>query len=280
MDQLKKSCTSGLITNLAEFMEQNNLWDELVKYAEVAVEVGEEINDKQLIMTHKIFGLGWVKAIKLKDINAGISSIQEGKKLAIELNNELEYAVALRNEGHIRRNMGEYDQAELLLLESLDIFRKLGDQRWEVRTLSTLAGVERRRRNWDRAIAYYTEVLKKSEETGNTDQVALNLQRLSFTLWRKGEFEDAQSKAREALTLLERLNVPPDIAVGCLSLARAEYALGRTNEARQQTQRAYEIFSKLKWQHGLNETTELLAAIDRAPSDPSAYLARYGVERE
>jgi LuxR family glucitol operon transcriptional activator len=260
------------VINLVEFLDRRALWKELVEYSEMAVEAGREIHDKSLIMKQKIYGLGWLKAFRFRDFEAGIASIEEGKRLAIELGDEREYAKALRDEGHIYRKFGEYDKAKPLLQKSLDIWQKLGDQRWEIRTLGTLGGNEREQGNLDEAFAYYTEALRKSRETGDVEQIALNLRRLGALLWRERKFEEVRSHIQEALAIYTQLNIPHDFAYTCLILARIEYALGNADEAKKQVQRAYEIFSTLRMKKFLKETTELLEALSQSPADPTDYL--------
>jgi tetratricopeptide (TPR) repeat protein len=273
----------NLVDNLVVFLDKRALWKELVKYAEMAVEVGREVNDKHLVMRHKIFGLGWVQATRLRDVTKGLPSIEQGEKLAMELGDEWWYARALHSKGHIYVRQGNYDKAGELLQNSLNIWQKLGDQRCEIRTILMIGSKELfLQRNLDEAYIYYTQALKKSEEIGDTEHVGSSLVRLSHLLWLQSKFTASHSNAMKALKIYEQLNHIEGIPYCCLRLARTNYALGKVkvDEARNHAKRANEMFSKFGQQDRLDETTDLLAAIEQSPHDPAAYLAQHGVRGE
>ncbi|MCQ3980156.1 MAG: hypothetical protein DPW09_42610 [Anaerolineae bacterium] len=75
--------------------------------------------------------------------------------------------------------------------------------------------------------------------------------------------------------MFQQINMISSIAGTTFFLAKINYSLGRVDEAKKQAEMAYEIFSKLG-SHHLPETDELLEAINQAPNDPSAYLAKHG----
>ncbi|NJN99431.1 MAG: tetratricopeptide repeat protein [Anaerolineales bacterium] len=261
--QLKMWLEVGeFVDNLVEFLDRRGLWNELVKYSEIAIETGREINDKHLIMRHKIFGLGWVKAVRFGKYDEALVSIQEGKNLAQELNNEREYAIALRDEGVVYMRVNEYQKAKDLFLASLDIWQKLGDQRWEIRTLGSIGANEKRQENLNEAFDFFTEALKKSEETGDSEQIALNLRRLTEIWLHRQEFEKASSAAREGLRISTQLNILDGIAVCSMLLAKTEYELGKTDNAKELAEKAMEIFIKLGTKRELDETQALLAQIE------------------
>jgi len=252
----------AFVVNLVEFLDKRGLWSELIEYSEMGVEAGRELNDGRLMMQNMIFGLGWVKAIRIGDFEAGLASIDEGKKLAAKLDDKREYAIALRDEGAIFSYMGKYDKAECRLQNSLEIFRTLKDDRWATRTIGSLGSNELRRGNLDEALNYYSEALERSEETGDLDHIALNLLRQGDILWRSGQFEEARSSVGEALTMYERLKIKYEIARCHHLLAKIEYSIGRDDEARKQAERAYEIFFNLEAQPPLKELSDLLEKLN------------------
>jgi two-component system, sensor histidine kinase len=225
-------------------------------------------------MKHKIFGLGWAKAVRFGLVEEGLASIEEGKKLALLLGNEREYAIALYDKGVVYRKLGDYDQAAELYRQSLEIWQKLGDHRWAIRTIGAVAKNERARGNLDQAFAYHTEALKKSEETGDTEQIALNLWRLSHILWQRGQLDEAHANSREALRICEQFNIVNGIANCSLMLARVKYSLGKIDDAVKLAERAAEIYDRLRSRYHLEETVELLEALKQSPYDLSAYLAK------
>ncbi len=266
------------VNNLVEFLDRRGLWNELVEYSEIAIEAGKQINDKRLIMKHKGFGLGWAKAIRFNEIDEALASIQETKKIAIELDDEHEYAICLRNEGLIARRSGEYDKAEELLQSSLKIWQRLEQQqRWEIRTINSMGSNERERGNLDEAFKCYNKALDKAEKIGDIEQTALSLQKVGDILWRKGDFEEACLNVREALKLFEQLNIVYDSAMSRLLLAKVEYSLGNAQEAKKEAYKACEVYSRLGRQDKLEQAEELIESIDGAPNDPSFYLEKFGI---
>ncbi len=250
------------IDNLVEFLEKRSLWNDLVDYSDMAVEAGIEMDDKGLTMRHKVFGLGWVKAVRFREYEEALVSIEEGKKLALELGDQREYAIALFDEHVVYRGLGQQDRAKDLLEKSLNIWRAIGDNRWEVRTLGAIGTLERIGGKLEKALDNYTGALKKAKETGETVEIALCLQRLGNVLRRMGRFEEARVHLMESLRMNEQLNIPYQIAYCNLSLARSENSLGMVREARKHAERAREMLSKLGQKHLLEETEELLDTLN------------------
>ena len=269
----------NFVDNLVDFLDKQGLWDELLEYSEMAVEAGQEINDQLLIAKHKVFGLGWVKVFRFRKFNDGLKSIKEGKSLIKSLDNEFEYAVALRREADIYLELGgNYDKTEKILQESLGIFRKLGHQRGEIRTLRLLGSNERKNGNLDQALVYFKETLGKAQEIEDIELRAVTLQRLSDLLLITGKFEEAYINAKEAFEIFERLNHRHNIGGSSYQLAKVEYVLGKIEQAIEHAKKAYEICSKLRSQYYLKETIKLLDTINKSPNDPSAYLSKIGVQ--
>ncbi len=133
----------SFVSNLVEFLDRRGLWNELIEYAEMGVEAGREINDKRLIMEHTGFGLGWAKAIRFGQLEEGLEAIRKAKEIAQELNDERQYAIASRNEASLLRKLGKNDDAEQILLKTLKLWEKIGDQQWEIRTIAALGCNER-----------------------------------------------------------------------------------------------------------------------------------------
>lgn len=267
-----------LVTNLAHFMDKQGLWGELIDYAELAVEAGRELNDNQLIMEHKIFSLGWVKAIRLRELDAGLFSIEEGKKLAKKEGNNYQYARALRNKGHVFQKKGEYDKAESLLQQSLAIWRDIKEPRWEIRTLGSLGENELECKNLVKAEKYCSEALEKSKQHEETELMALNLSRLSHISLKKDNFEKARSNAQKAIEVYKQLHMIYDTAPCYFLLATSEYSLGNIQkaknhvdkacelflEAKNHVDKAYDLFLKMGKQTRLEQAKKLSDALDKA----------------
>ncbi len=265
----------SFVSNLVEFLDRRGLWNELIEYAEMGVEAGREINDKRLIMEHTGFGLGWAKAIRFGQLEEGLEAIRKAKEIAQELNDERQYAIASRNEASLLRKLGKNDDAEQILLKTLKLWEKIGDQQWEIRTIAALGCNEGDRGNFQQALEYFATALKKSEEIEETDQIAANMVRMSNVLFRQRHFQEAQSKAKEALRLSEQFNIVSSCVYCHSLLAKIEYALGKIDEAKKHLNIIYDTYTKLGRKDRIQETEDLLEAINTSPNDPSSYLAKY-----
>jgi len=268
---------SSLVDSIVEFLDRRGLWQELVEYSEMVVYVSQITNNKELELKHKIYGLGWIKAHRLQKLDEGLVSIQQGKQLALDIGNEYEYGQALRREGEIYNNLKNYNEAQKSLLLSLEVWQKLGDNSMELRTLGTLGTNEREQGKIDKALEIYWQALKRAEEFGDIEQKALNLRRISDSLWLKGKFEDAREKVKQALEIDAALKIYPGVARCYLGLARIEYALGNIETTTVYLKQANELHTQLNVQNHLAEGVELLEFLTQSPNDPSAYLAKCGV---
>ncbi len=83
------------------------------------------------------------------------------------------------------------------------------------------------RGNFQQALEYFATAQKKSEEIEETDQIAANMVRMSNVLFRQRHFQEAQSKAKEALRLSEQFNIVSSCVYCHSLLAKIEYALGK-----------------------------------------------------
>lgn len=269
----------NLVDGISMFLDRQGLWSELVEYSEMAIESGNEIQNKHAIAKCTIYGLGWGKGFRLRNINDGMVSIKKGKNIAKEIEDEKEYANALYIEGYLYRLKSEYDKSETLFKRSLTIFKKLNEFERAIKSIGALGGNERERGNLDKSFSYYNEAHKHAVKIGYTEHIAINLIRLSEILWRQSKFEDARINAKEALIINEKFNSVYRIGRSCLGLAKAYYALSNIEEAKYYAQKAYDIYSKLKGKHRIKETEELLKALNESPFNPSLYLKQkqYGI---
>lgn len=256
------------VNNLLDFWHKRGLWHDLLEYAEMAVELGDQIGNKRIIMTQKLFALGWIRAIRLREFDEALKSIEEAQEIAIQLKDEKAIAAALRSRGVIYRELGQYERARELLQRSLQAWRGLNDPIWEIRILSSLAENEWKAGNLHDALSYCTQALQKSKETETTEQIAINLRRLSEIYQSMGNLHDAYSKAQDALKIFKKINVASGAARCHLILAELAHSLGRIDEAKAQADRAYKISQKSNLTHRLERAKKLLERLNEQPSKP------------
>ena len=251
------------VNNLSNFLHKRGLWHELVEYAEMAVELGEKIGNKRIIMNQKLFGLGWIKAIRFREFEAALKSTQEGKEIAVRLQDKQAMASALRTEGVIYKELGQYKKARELFQNSLEICKRSKIILWEIRVLGSLCENESKAGNLNDALSYCSRALQKSKETAETEQIAINLRRKSDIFQRMGRFKQARSEVTEALKMFEQMNVASAAARCLLILAEVEGSLGRIDEAKKLADQAYKISVQLNLTHRLERAKALLKALSQ-----------------
>jgi tetratricopeptide (TPR) repeat protein len=94
--------------------------------------------------------------------------------------------------GDIAKNRGNWDEAERLYHQCLEIETELGDQNGIAGSIGSLGEVELGRGNLDQAEEFLTDALKRFQELGNIQFVAEATFRIA-QLWRKrGNLDLAQ----------------------------------------------------------------------------------------
>lgn len=273
--QLKKWHQVGDFSNhMVFFLDKRGLWNELIKFAEMGVEAGIEVNDKRLVMKHKTFGLGFVKSSRFREHHEGIVSILEGRNLALELGDEKEYAITLFNEAVIHRRLDDWKKSKELFRRAIDIFQKLNDHQWEIRTLNAVGMNELISGNPDGALECYQQALKKANEIGDTELIASGLFNLGVIEGYNENFDKSRSHTNDALQLFEQLNILHWTGRCHFMIAVSNYMIGEINEARREANLARETFVNLGMQLGLQRANELIENMDQSPSSPISYYKK------
>jgi hypothetical protein len=106
-----------------------------------------------------------------------------------------------------------------LLDESLDLFRRVGDEPGVARVLVMLVIRDAMAGDWVRVIAGIEEAVAIWRRLGDRLQLAFDLVWLAFAYGRAGRQADARSVALEALDLFSEVNSPTGIALALLDLS-------------------------------------------------------------
>ncbi len=115
---------------------------------------------------------------------------------------------------------GNHDRAELLIQESLTLYRKLENTPGIIDSLIVLGGVARERGSLTAALALYEESLNLSKETGNKATIVENLMGLGVVLKDQGEYIKAYANLEESLNLYRELRNKQGIANALYRLAQ------------------------------------------------------------
>jgi tetratricopeptide (TPR) repeat protein len=164
--------------------------------------------------------------------------VAKSRERATELGQHLWAAGASMNEAEIELNAGDPERAAEVALEGISELDRLGERGW----LSTIAGhaAEALYRLGRDAEAW--QLTRKAEEAGAADDVITQMlirQVRAKLLARRGELEEAEGLAREALELGRPTDAPEvkanslrDLAIVLSAAEKRDEALEALDEAR------------------------------------------------
>jgi tetratricopeptide (TPR) repeat protein len=139
-------------------------------------------------------------------------------------------ARTLANASDFARDAGKSDLASLYSEESLELFRKLGDQAGVARALHELGETSLHLEDYDHAVAQFEEAVAVGKAAGI--DAASSIGNLGWAATLQGDYQRGADLAEEAIALVRQNGNMSHLAVGLENLAQAEIALGRTAQAR------------------------------------------------
>jgi predicted ATPase len=139
-------------------------------------------------------------------------------------------AVALVHGAIFPLRQGDTARAAVLLQESLDLYRSLGDEEGIARATAELGGVAIAEQDLDRAAALYGEAVPLFRSQGRLSRLAASLGNLGTIAHMRGDFETAVVYYSDAIDSSRQAGDEDGAAVNLHNLGRSELARGRTEE--------------------------------------------------
>ncbi len=180
-------------------------------------------------------------------------------------------AQTLANLGRIAGALGDYERAQNLLEEGLEILRPLGDQVGVMLYLHTLGGVVRILGDKQYARRLFQEGLDLAEEHSYPMGKALALSDLGDLAYVEGEYALAKEHFKASLALSEEIGDRRGRALALANLGRVATALGEYDEAKRLYEQGLEITRQSGNRRGmaitlnrLSKVHQLLGEQDRA----------------
>jgi tetratricopeptide (TPR) repeat protein/AAA+ ATPase superfamily predicted ATPase len=185
-------------------------------------------------------------------------------------------AIQLRGLGHKLNK--DYPAAIAAYREVVEIDRSISPESNDVAIdLNDLASAEHANKDYPAAERDYREALRIDRINKNDEGVAVDTGNLAELALDREQWAEAESLAREALVLAEKVGRQELIAGDCHRIAYAllkQHPVGATHasplpdaplqEALPLSRRAVEIYTRLRQSHNLQEAQELLAEIEKA----------------
>ena len=173
------------------------------------------------------------------------------------------FAIQLRGKGHQLQK--DYPAAITAYREMLEIWRSISPESDDVAiALNDLAGAECANKDYPAAERDYREALRIAKINKDDEGTAIYTGNLAALALDREQWAEAESLAREALAIAEKVRRQELIAGDCHSLAKALLKQNRDlDEALFLSRRAFEIFRRLRVPDDLQDAQETLAEIER-----------------
>lgn len=247
---------------LARFLDFTGRWDDRLWLSERAEARALEAGDWESA-GWRAYQAGWVYSLRgqADQVLACADRAADHWRESTPRNR----AVAIRLRGLGYRLKKDYPAAIAAYREALDIDRAINPESRDVAIdLNALAGAEHLSGDYDAAERDYREALRIARKIRDDEGVAIYTGNLADPALDRQRWAEAESLAREALTLAEQVGRQELIASDCHRIARALLRQNRDlEEARALARRAVEIYARLR-HPDLQAAQETLAEVERA----------------
>ena len=169
---------------------------------------------------------------------------------------------------------GDYDRAEELSREALELARSLNDERGVAEAYTGLALVTRTRGDYTGAEKLFRDALETYEGLGEETGVARAVDRLAMCLVVSGEMDRARPLFERSLGLFRLLGDSHGVALGLYGLA-ATRPLGADAEARRHADESLDILRAVGDRRAYGKTLWALADINADLGDADTAAAQF-----
>jgi tetratricopeptide (TPR) repeat protein len=194
------------LNNIGLIHQKRKEYDSVLKCYEQAASIFKQLGD-QRNFAHLLFNLATIYDIKkehkiaLKQFFEVLQVYQKHENLG----DEFYVAKVLNSIAITFINMGQYDEAEKHLKESLRIKTRLGDQLGVAYTPDTFGGLNFRKQKYDIALRQYEDSLLIKRKLMNLSVIAQTLDNIFSICFYLNDFDKAELHIRESLEICERM---------------------------------------------------------------------------
>jgi LuxR family glucitol operon transcriptional activator len=254
---------------ISNLIWHQGLWNQFGRYQTLALEVAQVLGDLESYARF-LSESSWLN-IAVGQYDEAIKYIQEMLDISEELGRLEEKAYALRNMGEAYAGKGRLEEARSYLIDSIALARQVNSLGVEVRALGSLAKLEMKTGNCNRAYDLYEHCWRKNEK-GLEDResnegivsivgVIVGLRGMGNAARHLGRHEEARELLEKALRWSQSEGIVKEIAFSEFSLAKMNAVEGKLKSAKRLAEKALRIFDQLDLEQKIKEVEHLLSNI-------------------
>ncbi|WP_072621853.1 tetratricopeptide repeat protein [Spirulina major] len=188
---------------------------------------------------------------------------QQALDIATTNHNSAGMATSWASLGYIENVRGNWDEAERLYRQCLAVEEELGDKSGMATSWASLGYIENVRGNWDEAERLYRQCLAVEEELGDKSGMATSWASLGYIENVRGNWDEAERLYRQSLALREELGDKSGMATSWGVLGDIERNRGNWDEAERLYRQCLAVEEELGDKSGMATSWGLLGDIER-----------------
>lgn len=233
----------GLARALWSFLDLDGRWDEEIQLVARAYEAMHVLKN--------YYQAGWhahlvarihIKRSQIADAQLWVSTCVDASTRGGDKSIQ---TIGTSMLGEIAELHGEYDKAEKLYQEALEVWRQWGLPGNIATVLHKLGRLAGRRGDYDEAGKYFLEELEMDKKSGQMDQEAVTYGDLGDLALARQRWPEGRKRFEEQLALAEKVGALESVANAQYGLARVLEAEGRPDRALPLAQQGLQIYERL-----------------------------------
>jgi tetratricopeptide (TPR) repeat protein len=180
------------------------------------------------------------------------SLVRDTLTIATELGDRFGIANSLISLGYIACKQGNYDEAEALSRQCLAFYTEIGDQSGIANSFDCLGDIARKRGNYDEAEALFQQSLLLRNEIGNQSEIASVWGCLGDIARNRGNYDEAEALYQQSLALYNENGDWAGIASVWGCMGENELERGSLESAEIWLQKSLIAMENLQMLHGID----------------------------
>ena len=246
---------------LDQFLDYRGFSVERVKRLQQAIEASQVLNEQD-VRKNLALDLG-TQYRKMADYEGALAYYAIGLNLAQLLEDKRAAAYALRSIGRTKFYLGQLDESIEYFDESRAVYQDMGDHLGLAIVGHHRARVFHRREEYDQAERLYLESLEIKREHGSLLDVAWTELELGTLACETGRYEMAEEYLDRARKAIKNIQHEAGLAMVDLRRGMLAQARGNFSSARRLFSNSREVFRRMRQLRRMNMCIQRLAELDR-----------------